>query len=175
LDRNDSAKQGKLEWNDQSGGMAEMPVREERLILNIDYRDFLLITKLNTGMKNLSMGELLRVSQQFGAYGFIPETFQAEILYRFSDVAVFLSLAILGIVLGWRFRSQIKIKLLWVPMLGILPVIANGVVQLYRIILSNVSILAVVSLGYFTAIIVFVIITVSLLILSLITLASQHG
>jgi hypothetical protein len=175
LDRNDSAKQGKLEWNDQSGGIVEMPVREARLILDIDYRDFLLITKLNTGMKNLSMGELLRVSQQFSAYGFIPETFRAEILYRFSDVAVFLSLAILGIVLGWRFRSQITIKLLWVPMLGILPVIVNGVVQLYRIILSNVSILVVVSLGYFTAIIVFVIITISLLILSLITLASQHG
>lgn len=175
LDRNDRSKQNRLEWNDQSGGMAEIPVREARLLLNISYRDFLLITKLNTGLKNLSIGELLQVSQQFAAYGFIPETFQAEILYRFSDPAIFLSLAILGIAFGWRFRSQIKIKMLWIPMLGILPLITNGIVHLYRIIISNSSIFAVVSLGYFTAVIVFIIIIVSLLILSLITLASQHG
>jgi hypothetical protein len=175
LDREDISKQGRPEWNDQSGGAAEIPIREARLILNIDYRDFLLVTKLNTGLKSLSMGELLQVSQKFAAYGFIPETCQAEILYRFSDPAIFLSLAIFGIVFGWRFRSQIKTKLLLVPMLGILPVVANGIVQLYRIILSNISVFAVVSLGYFTAVIVFVIIVVSLLILSLITLASQHG
>jgi hypothetical protein len=175
LDKNDSSKQNRVEWTDQSGGMADIPDREARLLLDINYRDFLLITKLNTGLKNLSIGELLQVSQQFGFYGFIPETFQAEILYRFSDPAIFLCLAIFGIALGWRFRLQIKTKLLWIPMLVILPVVINGVVHLYRIIISNISILAVVSLGYFTAGIVFIIITVSLLILSLITLASQHG
>jgi hypothetical protein len=153
---------------------AEIP-GDTRLLLDIVYEDFLLLAHIRRGLEGLQMGELFTAVRSLGSGAYLPQIFEAELLYRLSVPLFFLPLTILAIILGWRFRARKRPRYLFIPMLPVLPLVFNGLVHLYRTIINTASIWAVISLGFSTALIVFIAALVLLFIIFLISLAAQHG
>ncbi|MDR1238691.1 MAG: hypothetical protein LBK27_01125 [Treponema sp.] len=152
---------------------AEIP-GDARLLLDMGYEDFLLLSHVRRGLDNLYMRELF-TARTLGSSGYLPQVFEAEIIYRLSVPLFFLPLAILAIILGWRFRAKKRPRYLFIPMLPILPLVFNGLVYLYRAILNTAGIWVVISLGFSAALVVFIAALVFLFIVFLILLAAQHG
>jgi RsiW-degrading membrane proteinase PrsW (M82 family) len=110
-----------------------------------------------------------------GNTGYVAQIFQAEMLNRLGDVIFFLPMAIVVIVIGWRYRAKTKPRYLFYPFFAILPVVFNGFVFLYRAILNVAFIWLVLSMNFSTAIVVFVAAMAVSLFLSMILLAAQHS
>jgi hypothetical protein len=147
---------------------------DTRLLLDIDYEDFLLLSRIRRGLDNLSLGELF-AARRLGASGFLPQVFEAELIYRLGVPLFFLPMAILAIILGWRFRAKKRPRYLFVLMLPVLPIVFNGLFHLCRVIINTAGIWAVISLGFSTALILFAAALIVLFIAFLILLAAQHG
>lgn len=171
LDRNDSARR----WEPLIQGLGETPPAEGRVGIDIKWDDFLLLSKIRLGRQNLSIGDIFNASKIMGNYGYLPQVFEAELIDRFAEPAFFLPMAILVIVIGWRFRVQVRSRYMSVFMLGILPLVLHGFVLFFRSCLNGTGILAVVTLGFPAAAVVFGAAVLVLFILSLILLAAQHG
>jgi hypothetical protein len=148
---------------------------DPQLLLDISYEDFLLLSRIRRGLDNLQMGELFSAARSSAASGYLPQVFEAEMLYRLSVPLFFLPMTILTIIAGWRFRAKKRPRYLFIPMLPLLPLVFNGMVHLYRNILNTLGIWAVLSLGFSTALIIAVVALALLFISSLILLAAQRG
>jgi hypothetical protein len=148
---------------------------DTRLLIDVSYEDFLLLSQVRRGLDNLQMGELFSAARNLGALGGLPQVFEAEMIYRLAVPLFFLPMTILSIIIGWRFRAKKRPRYLFIPMLPVLPLIFNGLVQLYRNILNTAAIWAVLSVGFFTALVIFIAALALLFIISLIFLAAQRG
>ena len=167
LDRFDESRRWEPEWF--IGNQANA-----RLVLDISYEDFVLLSSVRYGLSNLQINELLAVSRILdGNAGYVPEVFQAEILNRFGAM-FFLPVAIFVIMLGWRFRPKGKQRYFFVLLFPVLPVVFHGVVLLYRFILNNLGILLTISVGFTMAAVVFAILFCASFLGSLIMLAAQR-
>jgi len=145
------------------------------IILNVSYEDLALISYARYGFDNLYISDLFLASDKLSNYGYVSQIFQAEVLNRLGSVLFFLPMAIVIIVLGWRYRVKTKPRYFFVIMLPILPVVFHGFVFMYRSIINTLGIWLVLSFGFgaaLTALIVFIAVT---LFVSLITLAAQHS
>jgi hypothetical protein len=171
LDRNDGSRR----WEPVKEGFAEAPPQNDQITLNIIWEDFLLLTEIRRGQDSLTPGELMAASSLGSQFGYIPSIFDAELISRFAEPILLLPFFIFAIVLGWRFRAVRRSRFIWVPMLGVLPVVFAELVHLGRISVNNMSIWAVMNFGFSAAVFAFVTGTVVLLFLSLIILASQRG
>lgn len=171
LDRSDRQKIHEPIWSGPEQSFAQDP----QLLLDITYDDFLLLSRLKRGLDPLLMGELLTIAKRIGVYGYIPQLFQAEILYRLSEVAISLPLSILIIVVGWRYRTNKRSLIIGIPMLVVLPLVFNGLVFFCRSVLNTLSIWLVISFGFSVAIVFFVAGMIVLFLFSLIILVAQHG
>jgi hypothetical protein len=145
------------------------------IVLDLSYEDFLLLTKLRRGLDALSINELYTAAVQFGDYGYIPEVFQADILYRLGEPGAFLPLVIFIIIIGWRFRATRLPRFLILPMFVIVPLVSYVVVFLYRDLLNTLSIEAVISFGFATGLVVFGGGLLLAFAISLVSLAYQHS
>ncbi|MDR1216185.1 MAG: hypothetical protein LBK25_05855 [Treponema sp.] len=126
-----------------------------QISLNINYDDFILLSKIQRGLDSFFIGELFRAQEKFGDYGYIPQVFQADIVYRIFGTATFLPIAILVIILGWRFRAKKTPQYIGIPMLFILPFVFNSFVLMYHEVINKTSILSVVGIGFVNSLIVF--------------------
>ena len=144
------------------------------IVLNISWDTFLLLSNLQRGLSALSPADLRTAAKNLAACGYLPEVFEAELLQRFIKPLFLLPLGIFTVALGWRYRALKRARYIAIPMLGILPVVFNGAVYFGRSWLNDLGILAVVSLGFNTAAIVFGAGIVLLFIFSLILLAANH-
>jgi hypothetical protein len=177
LDRYDKNRRWEPAW---SANPALPPSPEQavsgdtQLLLDISYEDFLLLSRIRRGLDNLQMGELFS-ARNFGSSGYLPQVFEAEMLFRLSVPLFFLPLAILAIIAGWRFRAKKRPRYLFIPMLPVLPLVFNSLVHLYRNVLNTLGIWTVLSLGFSTALVIVIAALVLLFIISLILLAAQHG
>jgi hypothetical protein len=169
LDRHDRDHRWEPVW---AAGAA--PSADAQLLLDISYEDFLLLSGIRGGLNNLQMGDLF-AARNLGTGGYVPEVFEAELINRLADPLFFLSLTILVITIGWRYRAKKRPRYFFIPMLFLLPVVFNGLVYLYRNILNTLGVWAVISLGFSVTLIVFSAGLAVLFILSLIILAAQHG
>jgi hypothetical protein len=105
--------------------------------------------------------------------GYIPEVFEAEIINRLGSCLFFLPMAVVAIVIGWRYRAKHRPRYFFVLLLPVLPVVFNGMVNLYRIILNSIGISLILNLGFSLALTALIVILVFSFILSLILLAAQ--
>lgn len=155
---------------------AELPADlNTDLILNVSYSDFLLLSRLRRGLDTLSIEELFIAKERFGEYGYITKVFEAELIYRLGEPVAMLSLVMVVIVIGWRFRSLTRPKFVGIPMLLILPMVFNGWVFCFRKIFNLLSISSVITFTFFTAVIVFGVGLLCSFILCLIMISAQHG
>jgi hypothetical protein len=145
------------------------------IALDLSYDDFMLLTRLRRGLDALSINELYTAATKFGDYGYIPEVFQADILYRLGEPGAFLPLVIFIIIIGWRFRALRLPHFLILPMFVILPLVSYAVVFLYRDLLNILSIEAVLTFGFSTALAVFGGGLALAFMISLVSLAYQHS
>ena len=145
------------------------------IILPISWEDFLLISYANRGLGSLTPMELRTGSMHLANYGYPPEIFNSELLQRFVRPVFLLPLGIFAITVGWRYRNLKRSRYMSIPMLGILPVVINGIEHFTRGWVNNIGIWAVINLGFNTAAVFFCIGIVVSLVLSLIILASQHN
>ena len=143
--------------------------------LKLSWENFLLLSNVRRGLTGLSPGELRRAAENLANCGYLPQVFEAELLQRFTGPLLLLPLGILSLVIGWRYRALRRPRYMNIFMLGILPLVFNGVVQYCRGLLNNLGIMAVVSMGFSAAAICFGVGTIVLLFLSLIILAAQHS
>ncbi|GAB6391078.1 MAG: hypothetical protein MdMp014T_0451 [Treponematales bacterium] len=148
---------------------------ETSALLDITWQDFLLLSDLRRGIGQLPPNMLSAAAKNLASCGYLPAVFQAEIIYRFAEAALLLPLAILAIVLGWRYRASRRSRHMIFFMLAFLPAVLNSLVQFYRGCLNSLGILAVTSLGYPAAIAVFTAGGIVLFISSLFLLAGQRG
>jgi hypothetical protein len=170
LDRHDRNRRWEPVW---AAGAA--PAAETQLLLDISYEDFLLLSQVRRGVDNLQIGELFSASRTLGSAGYVPEAFDAEIIYRLSIPLFFLPMTILSIIIGWRYRARKRPRYLFIPVILLMPLVFNSLVYLYRNIFNTFGIWAVISLGFSTALIVCIAGLAVLFIISLIILAAQHG
>jgi hypothetical protein len=168
LDRYDRNRRWDPVWTPASSA-------ETRLLLDISYEDFLLLSQVRRGVENLYMGELLSAARTLGSGGYVPEVFEAEMIYRLSIPLFFLPMTILSIIIGWRYRAKKRPRYLFIPLLPLLPLVFNGLVCLYRNVLNTLGIWAVISLGFSTALVICIAGLAVLFIMFLIILAAQHG
>jgi hypothetical protein len=171
LDRTDKNKR----WEPVKTGPVQSAADDAQTALDCTYENFLLLSKVRRSLDNLSIADVAGAEKRLGLYGYSSKVFQAEIMYRFSEPAIFLPMTILALIIAWRYRTEKRPRYMGIPMLGILPVVFNGIVHFYRGVLNDLGIWAVVSLGFSTTVFVFIIGLLILFIFSLIMLAAQHG
>ena len=171
LDREDKTAQ----WEPKILNMGQRAPGNVEIALKLDWENFLLLSNARRGLTGLSPAELKRAAENLENYGYLPQVFEAELIRRFSGPLILLPLGIFSLVIGWRYRALKSPRYMKVIMLGILPLVFNGIIHFCRGWLNDLGILAVVSLGFPAAIICFGIGMIVLLILSLIILAAQHG
>jgi hypothetical protein len=144
------------------------------VILDISFDDFLLISNVRRGLPNLQIDELFIASRRLGSSGYISQIFEAEVLNRIGSAVFFLPMAILIITIGWRYRAKSRPRYLFFLLLPVMPVVFHGFVFIYRTILNNLGIWLVISLGFSTALTLFIVSLALLLFISMIILAAQH-
>ncbi|GHV61878.1 hypothetical protein AGMMS49587_07170 [Spirochaetia bacterium] len=166
LDRYDKTKRWEPVW--------ESPAGDTQIILDMNYENFLLLSRVKRGVDNLSVGELFTAAKNLGPYGYIPQVFEAEAIYRLCEPLIFLPIAIFTIIIGWRYRAKKRPRYIAVPMLFVLPLVFNGLVHFYRHILNTLGTWTVLSLGFSSATVIFPVGIGVLFVISLISLAFQH-
>jgi hypothetical protein len=168
LDRYSRDRYWEPEWVVPAAG-------DKRMVLEIDYDSFYLLTKMKRKLDDLSLGQIFNSSKKLEPYGYIPQVFQSEIIYRLSEPLFLLPMAILAIIIGWRFRALKRPRYALVPMFFVLPLVFNGVVYFYRYILNILGIWTVLSLGFSAALLIYTAGAGILFVLSLVLLAVQRG
>jgi hypothetical protein len=105
----------------------------------------------------------------------VYQIFHAEILNRLGTVLFFLPMAVIAIVLGWRYRIRKKPRYIFILMLPVLPVVFHGFIFLYRSVLNTLGIWLVLSIGFAAALVAYIFTMAVIMLISLIVLAAQHG
>lgn len=171
LDRND-----KTNFREPiARGLGQSAPSGAQIALEVSWDNFLLLSNVRRGLSGLSPAALRSAAENLGSYGYQREVFEAELLRRFTEPLLLLPYGIFAIVMGWRYRASKRSLYIAVPMLGILPLVFNGALQIFRGWINNLGIWAVVSLGFSTAAVFFGAGIAVLLVLSLIILAAQHS
>jgi hypothetical protein len=171
LDRNDET----IRWEPVWDGPGRSDLGEAQIALDTTYENFLWLSKARRQVGSLFFADLLAMSRDFGNYGYIPQVFQAEIIRRTAEPVILLPLTIFAIIIGWRFRAKKAPRFLGFPMLIIIPLVFNGMVQLIRGLTGVLGLWLLLTVGFSLAVAIFVAGSVLLFILSLIILASQQG
>ena len=174
LDRADKTKTSDPVWTNDSG----IPGPEygaNQILLPVSYDDFLLLSRVKQGKEALSFRELFTAEKTFENFGYLKESFRAEIFRRLGNAVFFLPMAVLALILGWRYRARKKPRYVYVPMLVLLPVVFYGAVHFYRNIINNLSVWLSLSMGLQAALVCLCAGAFVLFILALILLAAQHG
>ncbi|MDR1950258.1 MAG: hypothetical protein LBQ38_12770 [Spirochaetaceae bacterium] len=171
LDRRDRGKRWEPVWS----GSERSGIGNAQILLDLSYEEYLLLSQVRRGVDNLYIRDLFTAANTLGPFGFIPQVFQAEIVRRIAEPVLFLPLAIAAIIIGWRLRAKKRPRYLGIPMLGILPLVLNGLAQVFRAAVSTLGIGLVLALGFSPAIVLIAAGGVVFFLLSLILLAAQHG
>ncbi|MDR1046977.1 MAG: hypothetical protein LBL64_04315 [Treponema sp.] len=144
-------------------GDALSVVGDAELLIDFPSDSFLLLKDLRHGENALSVGELFIAARSLGLSGYLPESFQAEIIRRLGGPLFLLPLGILALSLGWRLRLQMRAQerlqerlrkrpyVAGIPMLFVLPLVWNGIFELCRVIIEAAGVQLIFKAGFFWA------------------------
>jgi hypothetical protein len=172
LDRHDSARRWEPQWAAQ--GRTSYHPDSAQITLNISYETFTLLSEMRQGLPGLYIDTLFKAAALAGKTGYIPEVYEAEILNRLGSCLFFLPMSVLVIVIGWRLRAKTRPRYLFVLSMPVLPIVFNGLVYLYHMIINTASITLITLFDFSFALMVFIIFLVVCFVLSLIALAAQR-
>jgi hypothetical protein len=171
-----------------AGGFLRSVIGDNQIMLDLTFENFVLLcytwrglgapigsTDRLSPLDGFSLGDLFAGARSLSPYGYVPQVFEAEIIYQLSEPLFFLPLAIIVIILGWRFRALSQARYVFIPMLGVLPLVFNGVVFVYRHVLNILGVFSVLNLGFSTTLILYCLGAGILFVLSLVVFVSQHS
>jgi len=144
------------------------------ILLNIKFEELLLLSYIRRGLLKLQVTDLFLAAEISNNFGYVYQIFQAEILNRIGSALFFLPVAILVIVIGWRYRVKERPRYLFIIMLPVLPVVFLGFVFLYTSLINTLGIWLVLSMGFGLALTIYIVIMALFLFISLIVLSAQH-
>ncbi|MDR1506644.1 MAG: hypothetical protein LBI67_06030 [Treponema sp.] len=173
LDRTNNERRWQPDWTNEEG--QSLGAGSPQVLLAVDFDNFILLSRAREGPDNLNFRELFAAEKTLAGYGFVPEIFRAEIFRRLSEPVFFLPLSVFALFLGWRFRARRKPRYVYLPMLGVLPLIFHHLVQFLRSVFNNLTIWLSLSAGFQAALVGFIVVSAVCFILALIALAAQHG
>ncbi len=171
LDRQDES----VSWPPSWRGKGRPDAVGTRLILDVSFEDLALASRARRGVDVMPLNDLDDSAKRLGAFGFVPEAFRAELLRRYSEPFAFLTLAIMALALGWRFRSPRGAGTLGLAMLVVLPLVFDLPIRFFRIVASTTSTAFVLALPFGAAIAAALAFQGLVLIAALIYLAGQRG
>ena len=171
LDREDETVRWAPKWTggNQPDGL------DTRLLLAVPYDDFLLAVRARRGIEALSIPELNQGSAILANYGFIAESFRAEILRRFAEPFAFLSLSVFVLAIAWRSRAPKHMGPSGIPILILLPFAMDVLVQAYRQLATASATVFALALPFGAAAAAAVAFQGTLLLAALIFLAGQRS
>ena len=172
LDRHDRTKRWEPEWTAQNNTVYHPQMAQ--VTLDIDYETFLMLPQMRQGLPSLDINALFAASSIAGETGYIPEVFEAEVINRLGSCLFFLPMAVLAIIIGWCYRAKQRPRYFFVLLLPVLPIVFNGLVYLYRIVLNSLGISLVINLGFSLALTALIVILALSFFISLILLAAQR-
>jgi hypothetical protein len=173
LDRTDNGKRREPAWTNEAEEAVDSGAAQ--VLVNLDFDSFILLSRVLDGPDGLSLRELFDAEKALSGCGFVPEVFRAEILRRLSEPVFFLPLSVLALFLGWRFRARKKPRYVYLPMLGVLPLVFYHASLFLRSVFNNLAIWLSLSAGFQSALICFIAASAVCFILALVVLAAQHG
>jgi hypothetical protein len=172
LARNSSAERTEPVWHVRN---ANLPHSDDAsLILNMPYEIFLEVVKLQQGLPSLRINELYTAAGMADKAGYIPQVYEAEIFSRFGSCLFFLPMSIVAITMGWYFRARKKPRYLFVPLLPVFPIVFNGIVFLYRKVISVVGTSLIFALDFSRAFALLIVFLALSFFISLIVLVKQR-
>jgi hypothetical protein len=204
LDRNDKNRRWEPVWNSleapgrrpvvhtnnpgAAGGFLRSAIGDNQVMLDLNFESFILLCftwrslavpprsiSHISPLDGFSLGDLLAGSRTLSPYGYIPQVFEAEIIYRLCEPLFFLPMAIIIIITGWRFRALSHARYVFVPMLFILPLVFHELLHFYRHILNILGIYSVLNLGFSLTLILYCVSAGILFVLSLVAFSAQHS
>ncbi|MDR3174541.1 MAG: hypothetical protein LBU19_09855 [Treponema sp.] len=171
-----------------AGGFLRSVIGDNQVMLDLNFESFILLcytwrglaappgsTSRTSPLDGFSLGDLLAGSRALSPYGYVPQVFEAEIIYRLCEPLFFLPMAIIVIIIGWRFRALSHARYVFVPMLFVLPLVFHEMLYFYRHILNILGIYSVLNLGFSLTLIIYCVTAGILFVLSLVAFASQHS
>ncbi|MDR0669637.1 MAG: hypothetical protein LBF95_06105 [Treponema sp.] len=183
----EEARRPGLTAGSAEGGFLRSAIGDNQLMLDLNFENFSLLCYTWRGLgapagsarlsplDGFSLGDLLAASRSLGSYGYVTQVFEAEIIYRLCEPLFFLPMAVIVIIIGWRFRAFSRPRYVFIPMLFILPLVFNGLVYFYRHILNILGIFLVLNLGFSATLIAYCFGAGVLFVLSLVVFSSQHS
>ena len=145
------------------------------IILDISFEDLMLISSVRRGLTSLQINDLFTAAKNLGNAGYVPQIFEAEIINRIGSALFFLPVAIMIIIIAWRYRVRSRPRYIFILLLPVLPIVFNGFVFLYRSIVNTIGIWLVISAGFTAALIICFAAFAVTLFASLIALSAQHS
>jgi hypothetical protein len=171
-----------------AGGFLRSAIGDSQIMLDLNFENFTLLCYTWRGLADppgssgrispldgFSLGDLFAGLQALSPYGYVAQVFEAEIIYRLCEPLFFLPLAVIVIIIGWRFRALSHARYVFVPMLFILPLVFYGLLHIYRHILNILGIFSVLNLGFPLTLIIYCLSAGVLFVLSLVVFVSQHS
>jgi hypothetical protein len=171
-----------------AGGFLRSVIGDNQVMLDLTFENFILLCNTWRGMEvpsgsadqaspldGFSLGDLLAGARSLSPYGYVPQVFEAEIIYQLNEPLFFLPIAILVIIAGWRFRAISRAPYVLIPTLAVMPLVFNGLVYFYRHVFNILGIFSVLNLGFSATLIIYCAGAGILFVLSLIIFVAQHS
>jgi hypothetical protein len=190
LEESDSARRttAAVDNPGAAGGFLRSVIGDNQIMLDLDFENFILLCYTWRGLADppgstgrispldgFSLGDLFAGFRALSPYGYAPQVFEAEIIYRLCEPLFFLPAAVIVIIIGWRFRALSHARLVFIPMLFILPLVFYGLLHIYRHILNILGIFSVLNLGFSLTLIIYCLGAGVLFVLALVVFVSQHS
>jgi len=173
LDRNDPHGRWEPVVAYMADGVASPP--SAQFLLNVSYEAFLMLSHMRQDVSGMHIAELFNASGVSAETGHIPQVFEAEILNRLGSALFFLPMSIIAIAVGWYFRARRFPRLLFVPMVFVLPLVFNAIVYIIRAGLNVIGISLTLAVGFPAALLLFSVILAFAFVCSLFLLAAQKS
>ncbi|MDR1868286.1 MAG: hypothetical protein LBQ77_08510 [Treponema sp.] len=160
-------------WNPVWAG-AEQPYERSIILFDLPYDDLLILAKLQRGMDNLSITDILTVARSFARYGVPSKVFSAELLYSFVDSLCFIILSIFALGIGFHFKVHARVAFLLFPLLIAVSItVLYECINLFRSLLNLLCMLALNTYSFPISCAIFGIGIVVILLISLFTVVKQ--
>ncbi|MDR1363138.1 MAG: hypothetical protein LBJ35_03700 [Spirochaetaceae bacterium] len=164
-----------MNWGPVWEGTPPANTPNTQLALAISYEDFLLASSAGKNIDGFFIGNIWSFARNLASYGYVPEVYQAEIIYIISEPLLFLPLTIFSLIAGWNLRGKSRSTLALYPMFIALPFVLNGLIHILRGVANMFCIFTLLSFGFTPALLISFAAAFLLFILGIVLISAQRS
>ncbi|MDR0409307.1 MAG: hypothetical protein LBH18_02790 [Spirochaetaceae bacterium] len=170
-----------MHWEPVWEGTPPANTPQTQLALAISYDDFLLASAAGRNLDGFFIRDIWLFANRLASYGYVPEVYQAEIIYIVSEPLFFFPLAIFSLVISWNLRgrsragakSRGRVSFVVYPMLIALPFALNWIIHMMRGVMNMFGIFTLLSFGFWTGMLISLATAFTLFALGIVIMAAQ--